>query len=122
MYFLTLIAANLPEILSSNVINLLISRASSTNEDLRMKFCWAINNLCVHGTFFHFLSALVLSTVYRIALTHFQTKDVRLYSEVVPLLVSLPFSGQLTLKQLRRRVGRSLILRDTVCTRRVVVH
>jgi len=41
-------AANLPEILNSNVINLLVLRANSTNDDLRMKFCWAINNICVH--------------------------------------------------------------------------
>jgi hypothetical protein len=41
-------AANLPEILNSNVINLLIMKATSSNEDLRMKFCWAINNICVH--------------------------------------------------------------------------
>jgi len=41
-------SANVPEILSQGIINLLLPKLRSDNADLVMKACWAVNNLCVH--------------------------------------------------------------------------
>lgn len=43
-------ASNVPEILNQGCIPLIVRKMTSTNDDLKMKCCWAINNLCVHDS------------------------------------------------------------------------
>jgi hypothetical protein len=39
---------SVPKLLRANVVSLLLPKLNSPDEDLVMKACWAVNNLCVH--------------------------------------------------------------------------
>jgi hypothetical protein len=41
-------ASNIPDIINQGCIPLIVRRMNTNNDDLKMKCCWAINNLCVH--------------------------------------------------------------------------
>jgi hypothetical protein len=49
------------DIIRANIISILIPLLKTNNDDLRMRICWVVNNLCVHGAFivsFHSLHSL----------------------------------------------------------------
>lgn len=41
-------AANVPDIIRANILSILIPLLSSTNNDLKMRICWVVTNLCAH--------------------------------------------------------------------------
>jgi len=43
-------AANISEIIRANILQLLIPKLNTPSDDLKMRICWVVNNLCVHDS------------------------------------------------------------------------
>jgi len=43
-------ATNVSDIIRANILSLLIPLLNTTNDDLKMRICWVVNNLCVHDS------------------------------------------------------------------------